>query len=142
MFSNAQGPHDWNAELLEPVLKTISSGWEKTFSRRVSSILCGFPSKAASLMKSFHQDVETRASRNGGALSTLQMVSHQLYNYQELFKDLCNTSSATVIAQAKEINRMFQPVIADAVGPAYTACCEERGMTQSLTSLGLSLKLL
>ena len=132
MFQNAQGPHDWNAQLIEPVIKAISSGWEKTFSRRVSKILCSFASKAANSIRSFHSGVEARASRNGGALATLQMVSHQLYNYREVFKDLCNANAATVVAQAKEINRMFEPVITEAVGPAYAACTEERGMTQSL----------
>jgi hypothetical protein len=133
VFTNAQGPHDWNAELIEPVFKAISSGWEKTFSRRVSNILSSFASKAASSMKSFHEAVQTRASRNGGALATLHMLSQQLHNYQQLFKDLSDTNSATVVAQAKEINRMFQPVIAEAIGPAYAACSEERGMTQSIT---------
>ena len=130
VFSNAQGLHDWNAQLIEPVIKAISSGWEKTFSRRVSAILCNFASNAASSIKSFHRDVETRASRNGGALATLQMLSHQLHNYQELFKDVCTVNSAAVIEQAKEINRMFQPTIAEAVGPAYLACATESGMTQ------------
>jgi hypothetical protein len=142
VFTNAQGPHDWNAELIEPVFKAISSGWEKTFSRRVSNILRSFASKAASSMKSFHEAVQTRASRNGGTLATLYMLSQQLHNYQQLFKDLSDTNSATVVAQAKEINRMFQPVIAEAIGPAYAACSEERGMTQTLPLPGLLLRLL
>lgn len=80
-------------------------------------------------MKSFHDEVEAGARRSGGgALASLQMLAHQLYNYRELLKDLCNTKSSAVMSEAKEINRMFQPVIADAVEPAYRICTEERGM--------------
>jgi hypothetical protein len=34
VYTNAEGTHDWNAELTEPVLKVVASGWERTFSRR------------------------------------------------------------------------------------------------------------
>jgi hypothetical protein len=132
VFSNAQGPHDWNAELIAPLTRTISYGWGKTFSRRVPAILRGFASDAASLIESFHDDIEEGGRRNDGAPVSLQMLSQQLRNYQELFKDLCSDNSKAIQTEAKEINRMFLPVIAEAVGPAYTVCTDESGMTQIL----------
>ncbi|GIJ86574.1 hypothetical protein Asppvi_005463 [Aspergillus pseudoviridinutans] len=126
LYSNAQGHHDWNAELIEPVIKAIASGWEKTFSRRINSLLQGCASDAGRLLKSFHDDIEREASQNGPAAS-LHLLSHQIRNYQALLKDVCNENLATTVVQAKEINRMFQPVIATALEPAYETCVEERG---------------
>jgi hypothetical protein len=80
-------------------------------------------------MKKFHSDVDKRARRNGGAVASLQMLFHQLPVYCELFKDLATATSTMVANQAKEINREFQPVIMEAVRPAYTQCVDERGMT-------------
>ncbi|RHZ58383.1 uncharacterized protein CDV56_104314 [Aspergillus thermomutatus] len=126
VYSNAQGHHDWNAELIEPVIKAIASGWEKTFSRRVHSLLQGAASDAGRLLKSLHDDIEREASQNG-PVASLHLLSHQLRNYQALLKDVCNENFATTVAQAKEINRMFQPVIATALEPAYQTCVAERG---------------
>ncbi|RHZ70209.1 hypothetical protein CDV55_107798 [Aspergillus turcosus] len=126
VYSNAQGHHDWNAELIEPIIKAIASGWEKTFSRRINSLLQGAASDAGRLLKSFHDDVEREASQNG-PVASLHLLSHQLHNYQALLKDVCNENLATTVTQAKEINRMFQPVIATALEPAYETCVVERG---------------
>jgi hypothetical protein len=128
LYSNAQGHHDWNAELIEPIIKAIASGWEKTFSRRINSLLQGAASDAGRLLKSFHDDIEREASQKG-PVASLHLLSHQLRNYQALLKDVCNENLATTVAQAKEINRMFQPVIATALEPAYETCVVERGMT-------------
>lgn len=130
VFSNAQGPHDWNAAMIEPIIKAVSTGWEKTFSRRIQSILTAAAVEAGRLLKSFHQEIEREASRFG-PVASLQLLSHQLQNYQALLKDICNESTAAIVAEAKEINRMFQPVIADALAPAYLACTEERGKKSS-----------
>ncbi|GFF62689.1 hypothetical protein IFM60648_00689 [Aspergillus lentulus] len=126
LYSNSQGHHDWNAELIEPIIKAIASGWEKTFSRRINSLLQGAASDAGRLLKSFHDDIEREASQNG-PVAGLHLLSHQLRNYQALLKDVCNENLATTVAQAKEINRMFQPVIATALEPAYETCVAERG---------------
>jgi GTPase Era involved in 16S rRNA processing len=134
LYSNSQGHHDWNAELIEPIIKAIASGWEKTFSRRINSLLQGAASDAGRLLKSFHDDIEREASQNG-PVGSLHLLSHQLRNYQALLKDVCNENLATTVAQAKEINRMFQPVIASALEPAYETCVAERGMTTPIRGL-------
>ncbi|EAW12439.1 uncharacterized protein ACLA_064100 [Aspergillus clavatus NRRL 1] len=127
VYANAQGPHDWNAEMIQPIIKAVASGWEKTFSRRIQSLLQGAASDAGRLLKSFHEDIEQEASRNG-PIASLHLLSHQLHNYQELLKDICNENMATIVAQSKEINRMFQPVIGTALEPAYKTCVAERGI--------------
>ncbi|EAW16751.1 LOW QUALITY PROTEIN: uncharacterized protein NFIA_000950 [Aspergillus fischeri NRRL 181] len=133
LYSNSQGHHDWNAELIEPIIKAIASGWEKTFSRRINSLLQGAASDAGRLLKSFHDDIEHETSQNG-PVASLHLLSHQLRNYQALLKDVCNENLATTVAHAKEINRMFQPVIATALEPAYETCVAERG-TGSFTRM-------
>lgn len=133
MFPNGSGgPHDWNAQLIEPVLKGVATGWEKTFARRVPHILGGFATKSSQTLKTFHSDVEKRAARNGTA--SLQMLSYQLDNYGALFRDLSGATALQILAQSRDLNRAFEPVITQALGPAYTAACADSGKS-TITSL-------
>ncbi|GFF68332.1 hypothetical protein IFM62136_07245 [Aspergillus lentulus] len=109
LYSNSQGHHDWNAELIEPIIKAIASGWEKTFSRRINSLLQGAASDAGRLLNLSTTTLSAKLAKTA------------------LLKDVCNENLATTVAQAKEINRMFQPVIATALEPAYETCVAERG---------------
>ena len=128
VFSNSQGLHDWNSELTEPVIKLISSSWERTFSRRIPLVLQETVSKAASSMKWLHSNIEAKMSRDIQPGSFL-MLRNQLQTYNSLFRELCSMSITVVTTQAKDISRMFQPVIANAVEKAYQASCNESGMT-------------
>ena len=112
------------------MLKVLAPGWERTFSRRIPSVLNGLASNAGYLLEEFHRDVEARAMRNGISQASIQMLKHQLPTYKIVFKDLSSSSQNDINNQQKEINRAFVPVIADAMAAAYEDCAAEVGRGQ------------
>ncbi|KAL8835488.1 MAG: hypothetical protein Q9170_003290 [Blastenia crenularia] len=129
-FTNAQGLHDWNAQLIEPMIKLIAPGWEKTFTRRVQVVMNSFTKTVPSILKKFHHDIEDRARKLGTGLASLSMLLHQLTVYEQILKDLASSTKDMVIAAQKDINREFVPVIQGAMQPSYTWCAEESGPGQ------------
>jgi len=127
VFSNAQGLHDWNTQLTEPIIKNIANGWERTFSRRMPSVLNGLANKNGTLLAAFHEAVETRAMRNGTSLASLEMLKQQLPTYKDTFKDLSAVAQTQITTRQKDINREFVPVVAEAMKQAYDDCENERG---------------
>ena len=127
MYSNAQGPHNWNVQLTDPMMKVIASGWERTFSRRAPAVMALLSRNAAALLSAFHRDVDTRARMLGVGIAGLHMLQQQLTVYEDIFKDLAATTKELINAQQKEINREFTPVIENAMLPAYNTCTGESG---------------
>ncbi|KAL9618945.1 MAG: hypothetical protein Q9160_006409 [Pyrenula sp. 1 TL-2023] len=127
VFQNAQGLHDWNNHLSEPMLQNVANPWEKCFSRRVPSVLNGLSITVGNVISKFHKEVESRAMRNGSSQASFHMLSQQIQNWKAGFKDLAAAIRARINEQAKEINRQFVPVIADAMLKAYNDCEAETG---------------
>lgn len=127
IYTNGQGPHEWNVELAEPMMKLLASGWEKTFSRRSPMVMASFSRNAAGCLRKFHKDIEARARQIGTGIAGLHMLQQQVGNYENLLKDLSTSVKETINNNQKEINRQFVPVIEQAMAAAYEACVEERG---------------
>lgn len=109
------------------MIKMIAAGWEKTFSRRIPVVTTAFARSAATLLKAFHRDIEARAHKVGASIAGLSMLSHQVATYESIFKDLSSTIKDTIIAQQKEINREFVPIIGQHMEFAYDGCTNESG---------------
>ena len=109
------------------MIKTIAAGWEKTFSRRIPVVSTAFARNAANRLKTFHRDIEARARKVGAGIAGLSMLSQQVSAYESIFKDLSSTIKETIVAQQKEINREFVPVIAQHMEFAYDGCTNEAG---------------
>jgi hypothetical protein len=45
IFSNAQGTHDLNLQLIEPIIKHLASHWERVFAQRLPRVLQAFSKK-------------------------------------------------------------------------------------------------
>lgn len=127
VFTNAHGLHDWNTQLTEPIIKNIANGWERTFSRRMPSVLGGLANKNGALLMSFHKTIETRTMKNGTSLASLEMLKQQLPTYKDSFRDLSVLAQAQISTRQKDINREFVPVVAEAMKRAYDDCENERG---------------
>ncbi|KAF6221297.1 hypothetical protein HO133_002152 [Letharia lupina] len=127
IYTNGQGPHEWNVELAEPMMKLLASGWEKAFSRRSPMVMASFARNAAASLKNFHKDIEARARQIGTGIAGVHMLQQQVGNYENLLKDLSATVKDMINTNQKEINREFVPVIEQAMAAAYEACVEERG---------------
>ncbi|KAL8705913.1 MAG: hypothetical protein Q9225_007998, partial [Loekoesia sp. 1 TL-2023] len=129
-FTNAQGLHDWNAQLIEPMIKLIAPGWEKVFTRRVQIVMTNFTKTVPATLKRFHQDIENRARKIGTGLASLSMLSHQITVYDQILKDLAATTKDMITTRQKDINREFVPVIENAMHSSYTWCSNEVGPGQ------------
>ncbi|KAI4164369.1 MAG: hypothetical protein LQ342_002016 [Letrouitia transgressa] len=121
------GPHDFNDQLVSPMIKVITPGWEKSFSRRLPTVMAGFVRNASNFLKEFHREVDGQARKIGVGIARLGMLSQQLSLYDHIFKDISVTVSGNVNNGQKEINRQFCPMIQTAMGPAYIACVNECG---------------
>ncbi|KAL9601801.1 MAG: hypothetical protein Q9219_002291 [cf. Caloplaca sp. 3 TL-2023] len=129
-FTNAQGLHDWNAQLTDPMIKIIAPGWEKVFTRRVQSVMNDFTKAVPTILKQFHKDIEDRARKIGTGLASLSMLSHQILVYEQILKDAAASEKNAIISTQKDINREFVPVIENAMTPSYSWCNAESGPGQ------------
>jgi hypothetical protein len=128
VYSNAQGLHDFNLQLTEPIIKQLGSDWEKAFARRLPHVLQSFTKSTKTLLQSFHQDVQNRAVKSGTGIAGLAMLGQQLQTYERIFQDL-TTQMVTVIGERqRDANREFTPVIARRLLSAYQYCVAESGM--------------
>jgi len=127
VYTNAQGPHDWNAALADPMIKVIAVGWDRTFSRRSPAVLAGLPRSAHNLLKAFHKEIEIRVQKTGAVLPGLHMLQQQLQVYEDIFKDIAATSKNEIDSQQKNINREFVPIVETAMTAAYDICTAESG---------------
>lgn len=95
--------------------------------RRIPGALSSLVTAFDQLVRTFHNDVEKRALRNGGNVGRLLMLKHGLANYREIVADATNKTKQEIAGKQRDINREFVPVIARAMVPAYDYCTEERG---------------
>lgn len=121
------GPHDFNDQLVSPMIKVTTPGWERTFSRRLPTVMAGFVRNVSNFLKEFYSEVDGRARRIGVGIASLSMLNQQLSLYDHIFKDISATVSGNVNNGQKEIDRRFCPIIQTAMGPAYMACVNECG---------------
>lgn len=105
VFTNAQGPHEWNAQLAEPMLKVLAAGWEKMFTRHAGNGLASFARNAADLLKDFHRDIDTRARKIGLGIAGLHALKQQLSVYENILKDVSNEAADIMTSRQKDINR-------------------------------------
>ena len=127
IYSNIQAAYNWNVELVEPMIKILAPGWERTFSRKVPVVMALSIRNAAEVLRKFHESVEARAQKVGVGIAGLHMLKQQLQLYEDQMKDLSATITALINGQQRDINREFTPNIESAMIPAYEACAQEHG---------------
>lgn len=108
-------------------MKNLASNWEKSFSRRLPSVLQGFTKRANEILKTFHRDVEARSRKNGAGIARLAMLSQQLRTYEATFSILTTEMVEAINTLQREANREFVPVVARKLASAYTWCANEAG---------------
>ncbi|CZT47980.1 uncharacterized protein RSE6_08614 [Rhynchosporium secalis] len=127
VFSNAQGPHDFNAQLTEPIIKHLASHWERTFAQRLPRVLASFSRAAKGLLSAFHCEVEARTMKTGTGSAGVAMLGQQLKNYERIFGTLATQMTDMINNLQREANREFTPVIARNLSTAYEWCANETG---------------
>ncbi|KAI9053759.1 hypothetical protein LZ554_002710 [Drepanopeziza brunnea f. sp. 'monogermtubi'] len=130
VYSNAQGPHDFNAQLTEPIIKHLASHWEKVFAQRLPRVLLAFSRSAKSLLTVFHKEIATHTMKTGTSSAGLALLGQQLRNYENIFATLSQKMMVIISDLQREANRNFTPVIARNLSSAYQYCTDESGSGQ------------
>ncbi|KAF2688782.1 hypothetical protein K458DRAFT_414486 [Lentithecium fluviatile CBS 122367] len=125
--SSTAGHRDFNAELMDPILKRGATAWERTFQKRLPKALEVYTKDAGTVLKSFHEKIEERARQNGVGLANLSMLKGSIHNYEQMFQALSVELLAAMQEAQKDANRDFVPTIANIMYTAYELCTEERG---------------
>jgi hypothetical protein len=126
-YTNANGCHNFNEQLTEPIMRHVANPWEKMFSRRVAPVLAGLSTAGGTLLTNFHTEVETRAVKNGASIAAFQMLKQQLPVYKETLKDASSVVKTEINVKQRDINREFVPTIAENMLAVYNTCLVESG---------------
>ncbi|KAI9745714.1 MAG: hypothetical protein M1818_001250 [Claussenomyces sp. TS43310] len=130
VYANAQGLHDFNSQLTEPIMKQLASNWEKAFTRRLPTVLANYRKQSKALLEAFHQTIETRAMQHGTGAAGIMMLGQQLHNYERIFQDLTIQMIELINSLQREASREFTPIIAQRLASAYAWCTAESGPGQ------------
>ncbi|KAH8716864.1 hypothetical protein GQ44DRAFT_624695 [Phaeosphaeriaceae sp. PMI808] len=125
--SATAGHRDFNADLVNPIVKKLATGWERTFQSKLPKIFEAFIKASSRLLHNFHEAIEERARNNGMGLASLAALKTQIYTYEQLFADLNQVLIFKMTELQREANRDFTPTIADIMHTAYERCAEEFG---------------
>lgn len=126
-FTGSGGCHNFNEQLVEPVIRHIAGAWESVFARRMPGILNGLPLNAGRVLTEFHDDIERRAVRTGASIASFQMLKHQIPVYKETLKDAMAEARGKITEKQRDINREFEPQISAHMLEVYGTCTSECG---------------
>ncbi|KAF1844626.1 uncharacterized protein K460DRAFT_282081 [Cucurbitaria berberidis CBS 394.84] len=125
--SSTAGHRDFNADLVNPILKKLATGWERTFTRRLPRAFDTYIANSGKILHAFHKAIEERAHENGVSLANLSILKTQIQTYEQLYKDLGAVLIEQMTALQREANRDFTPTIANIMHSVYDVCAFEHG---------------
>ena len=126
-FTGSKGTNNFNEQLIEPLIRHLAGPWESVFARRMPGILNSLPGNAGHILTTFHNEVESRAVRNGASIAAFQMLKHQISVYKETLKDAMTEARGLITEKQRNINREFEPTILEHMLPVYEMCAAESG---------------
>ncbi|XP_014558036.1 hypothetical protein COCVIDRAFT_14750 [Bipolaris victoriae FI3] len=126
--STAVGKRDFNSDLVEPIMKRLATGWERTFQRRLPEALNSHIDDLNKLLNNTHRAIEVRAQNTGIGLANVSILKTRLPIYEDVLKaygvDLVNQMNDI----QREANRNFTPCIMDTMRDAYNICAAQNGL--------------
>ncbi|KAI0432051.1 hypothetical protein F5Y09DRAFT_302853 [Xylaria sp. FL1042] len=127
VYSGASGPRDFNQDLFDPISRSLATGWERTFQRRLPSILNLFAKEVAKKLKHFHETAKARAEQRRINAAGLVTLSSQIQAHTRIVESLPDVARQKITESQREASRQFTPVICKAMTDAYTICTNEYG---------------
>ncbi|KAL5121484.1 hypothetical protein ACEQ8H_000556 [Pleosporales sp. CAS-2024a] len=125
--SATAGHRDFNAELVDPIVKKLATGWERAFQQKLPNAFDKFTKDSGKLLHKFHENIEQRARSNGVGLANLAALKTQIVTYEQMFRDLNQILITKMTELQREANRDFTPTIANIMHAAYERCADEHG---------------
>ncbi|KAK6209770.1 hypothetical protein QIS74_11354 [Colletotrichum tabaci] len=120
--------HDFNEQLLEPILNGISATWDKFFQFNIASVLDGFSVAATGRLTAFHEGiVEQLGDHDFGELQASVQLDQQLKLHKERILRLAAQSRADIDQAQKDASRAFSPAVEEVMMPGYQRCAVEKG---------------
>jgi hypothetical protein len=115
---------------VDPILKRLATGWERAFRIRLPKAFNTYVANSGTIIHNFHETVEERARDNGVGLASLSMLNTQIYNYEQIFKELGILLITQMTELRREANRDLTPTIAQVMSTVYDTCTSETGKGQ------------
>lgn len=125
--SPTAGLRNFNADLMNPILRKLATGWERAFQNRLPKAFEVYTKNSGTVLLKFHQMIEERAHSNGVGLASLALLRSSIDTYERMFQEFGAELLAAMIELQKDANREFIPPIAAAMATAYHLCADERG---------------
>lgn len=125
--SSSAGHRDFNADLVDPIIKKLATGWERAFQNRLPKSFRTYVANSSKILHAFHAAIEDRARKNGVGLARLTILKSQIYTYEQLYADLGTVLVTQMTELQREANRDFTPTIAAIMHAVYYRCTVENG---------------
>lgn len=125
--SPSAGHRDFNAELLDPIIKKLATGWERAFQQRLPRSFEAYTKNAANLLHAFHACVEEHARQSGLGLAIMGMLKGSITTYEQMFQDLNAQLKARTTEAQRDASRQFVPTLANCMMYVYDICANESG---------------
>ncbi|KIW81930.1 hypothetical protein Z517_04956 [Fonsecaea pedrosoi CBS 271.37] len=126
-FTNHRGCHNFNEQLIEPLIRQLARPWEYVFSRSLPIIFRQLPLIVANRITVFHEDVEGHAIRNGVSALIFELLKQQIPVYKEKMNVIIKDANSWVTQQQRTFNREFEPLMSNRMQEVYNACAREEG---------------
>ncbi|KAI5361086.1 hypothetical protein J4E82_011739, partial [Alternaria postmessia] len=121
------GHRDFNADLVDPILKHLANGWERAFQSRLPNAFCAYAANFGRLLHTFHGSVERQAEETGVGLAELSILKQQVYTYEQLLHNVATVVIKQMTQLQRETNRNITPTIANGMRNVYELCASECG---------------
>ncbi|KAF5847933.1 hypothetical protein GGP41_009209 [Bipolaris sorokiniana] len=125
--STAAGKRDFNSDLVEPIMKRLATGWERTFQRRLPEVLNSHIDDLNKVLNKAHKAIEARTQYTGVGLANLSILKTRLPIYKDGFKAYGVDLVDGMKEIGREANRDFTPCIVDMMRDAYNICAAQNG---------------
>ncbi|KAI5781046.1 hypothetical protein DFH27DRAFT_582577 [Peziza echinospora] len=125
--SGSAGLVNFNGDLVEPLNRTIAAPWEQSFVNHVPATLANHVKACAEEIEIFHAKVKHLTKRSAGHFPQLRILRRQLVNYRGDFRGVANNVERNISTLQKDINRLAESLVRDAMVPAYDDCAMEGG---------------
>lgn len=125
--SFSAGHRDFNADLVNPILKQLANGWERAFQSRLPKAFCAYAANFGGLLHTFHGSIERQADEKGVGLAELSILKQQVYTYEQLFHNVATVVIKQMTQLQREANRNITPTIANGMRNVYELCASECG---------------
>ncbi|RMZ67742.1 tat pathway signal sequence [Pyrenophora seminiperda CCB06] len=121
------GHRDFNADLVDPILKQLANGWERAFQSRLPKAFCAYAANFGGLLHTFHGSVERQADEKGVGLAELSILKQQVDTYEQFFHNVATVVIKQMTQLQREANRNITPTIANGMRNVYELCASECG---------------